>query len=85
MRATVNGTKIVGLHQESLEKRYLCSSCKSPEVPDEDHVIECACGYMASKDAATPNSVINVNILDECHQNTFAEICRKYKMGKLLY
>ena len=28
-------------------------------------VIECACGYMTSKDAATHNSVINVTILDE--------------------
>ena len=34
-------------------------------MPDDDDVIECACGYMASKDAATPNSVINVTILNE--------------------
>ena len=65
LRATVNGTKIVELHQESLEKRYLCSSCKSPVMPDDDVVIEYPRGYMASKDAATPNSVINVTILDE--------------------
>ena len=62
----MNGTKIVELHQDSLEKRYLCSSCKSPVVPDDDVVIERAYGYMASKDAATINSVINVTILDEC-------------------
>ena len=33
---------------------------------DDDDVIERAYGYMASKDAATPNSVINVTIIDEC-------------------
>ena len=65
LRATVNGTKIVELHQESLEKRCLCSSNKSQVVPDDDNVIECACGYMTLKDAAAPNSVINVSILDE--------------------
>ena len=57
LRATVNGTKIMELHQESLEKMYLCFSCKFPVVPDDDDVIECACGYVESKDAATPNSV----------------------------
>ena len=43
----------------------MCSSCKSPVKPDDDDVIEWACGYMALKDAATPNSVINVTIIDE--------------------
>ena len=61
----MNGTKIVELHQESLEKRYLCSSGKTPVVPDDDDVIECACGYMESKEGATPNSVINVTILGQ--------------------
>ena len=67
VRATVNvnGTKIVELNQELLEKRYLCSSCKSPVVPNDDNLIESTCWYMASNDAATPNSVINVTILNE--------------------
>lgn len=34
-------------------------------MPDGDDVTECACGYMALKDAATPNSGINATILDE--------------------
>ena len=34
-------------------------------MPDDDDVIECACGYMALKDGATPNSGTNATILDE--------------------
>ena len=66
VRATVNGMKIVELHEELLKRIWVCFSCKSPVVPDDNDVIEYACGYIASKDAATPNSVINVTISDEC-------------------
>ena len=54
-----------GISSRIVRKRYLCSSCKAPVVLDDDDVIECARGYKASKDAPTPNLVINVTILDE--------------------
>ena len=32
----------------------MCPSCKSSLVPDEDDIIECSCGVIASVDAANP-------------------------------
>ena len=63
--ATVNEKKIVALHKEPLQKTYLCPSCKSSMVLDEDDTVECSCEEIASVDAATPNANVEVTILDE--------------------
>lgn len=60
-RATVNKMKVVALHQESLYRIYLCPSCKSSMVPNEDDIIACSCGVIASVDAATPNRNVSNN------------------------
>ena len=77
-RAVVNETKIVALHQESLQKTYLCSPLKSSMVSDEDDIIESSCPYgvIASVDASTPNTIeskqrielqVKLEQLDACY------------------
>ena len=43
----------------------MCLFCKSSLVPNEDGIIKCFCGVIASADAATPNKNAKLTILDE--------------------
>ena len=61
---TIKATKIAEYNNQNLQKKYLCSLCKSMLVPDEDDIVECQCGYMASKEAALTNTTMKVTILD---------------------
>ena len=64
-KTIVNEKKIVAFHQESLQKIYLCPSCKSSMLPKNDDIVECSCEVIVSVDTATPNQNVNVAILDE--------------------
>ena len=64
-RATVNKTKLVELHQESLQITYICPYHKSPLVSNEDDIIKCSCGIIPFVDTITPYTNVKVTILDE--------------------
>ena len=63
--STINETKLVALRNDFFYKTFPCPTCMSLTIPDEDDIIECSCGVIASMEAAIPCSSVKITILDD--------------------
>ena len=62
--STIKETKIVALLNDLFWKMSPCPKCMSSVIPDEDDIIECSCGVIASVEAAIPRFALQGFIVE---------------------
>ena len=60
----VLNTKISRVDQNDLVIAYYCPSCAIPVRPDQEGIIDCSCGLMATKDKCLANNKLFVLVVN---------------------